>query len=441
MSSDEIKIPTEILQGIFHLLCDKPIALHDLKNESHFHEFLWAVGQVCRYWRGAFLSHTPLWTSFSLGHGTFRTPQFFEMNRRATLYLERSGQLPLTIFVSMPASGTQEFPKRIWGMLLSCLNRWKKADLRLGRGAALVLDGVLKRRECLSSLESLRISIPNSPTLKDHNAFQIAPHLTELDLSHPGYAAILQLPCAQLTKLKVDALCGESDDCNNLLRVLFQLENIEELHLRLAIYTQVLLSPALYPIIRLPGLRLLEISLFSAIIFSWFTVPLLEHLHIRFLHNEHTGWEGEIRSLIQRSSCHIRRLVLDNCGGVGMRAMKALAGVEELSINFPTSTLGVIQELTELDGCIYLPKLRVLQVQTRAIHQNMVEKLVTAISRLLEARGKRLSFPSHDVVPLEKFVVWFQTSGKIPDKVLEVMRGWPPFAQVYINVERLTPSP
>jgi len=33
-TSFEIPIPIEVLGDIFHLLCDGPIALHDLKNES-----------------------------------------------------------------------------------------------------------------------------------------------------------------------------------------------------------------------------------------------------------------------------------------------------------------------------------------------------------------------------------------------------------------------
>ncbi|KAF8341947.1 hypothetical protein F5887DRAFT_1217307 [Amanita rubescens] len=185
MSSE---VPTEILQDIFHLLCDEPIALHDLNNKSHLHEFPWAVGQVCRRWRGIFLSHTHLWTSFALEPADWRvrSPHFVEMNRRATLYLERSGQQPLTIdvTVSLPYSDFRTFPKKVWGTLLSCSKRWRKADLKLGDGAKLVLDG-LKYRGYMSSLESLRISIPHSLAPEHYNPIQIAPHLTELDLSNP----------------------------------------------------------------------------------------------------------------------------------------------------------------------------------------------------------------------------------------------------------------
>ncbi|KAF8341034.1 hypothetical protein F5887DRAFT_428652 [Amanita rubescens] len=446
MSSE---IPTEILHDIFHLLCDQPIALHDLNNKSHFHEFPWAVGQVCRHWRGAFLSHTLLWTSFALKPGNFRSAHFVEMNRRAALYLERSGQQLLTIDVSMPCSGTQTFSKKIWGMLLSCMRRWKKADLKLGGGAKLVLDGLLRYRGCMSSLESLRMSIPDFLAQARHyNAFQIAPHLTELDLSHPGYVATWQFPWAQLTRLKLEILRGEFDKgSNNPWGVLFQLENIEELHIIISsIGVPRRRSPL--PITRLPSLRLLEISLVFAMMFSWFTAPSLEHLHIHgcaefcynWLHDEQPN-EREITSLIQRSSCHIRRLILDDFRAKEMRIlMKALASVEELAITYPMRTLDVIQDITGLEGCIYMPKMRVLQVRTHIVYE--VEKTVTGISRFLEVRGKESSLPSHNIVPLEKFVIWL-TFKLFPDEVLEVMRSWPSFVQVYINgsvLERLTPS-
>ena len=446
----EITIPTEVLSDIFHLLCDAPIALHDLKNDSRFHEFPWAVGQVSRHWRGAFLSYAHLWTSFSLKPGTFSTAHFAEMNRRATIYLERSGQHSLTIDVSMPCSGPDKFPKTIWGMLLSCLKRWKKANLVLGYGSA--LDELLRCRGYMSSLESLTISVSDFLALKNYNTFEVAPHLTELDLFHPRYAQKWQFPWAQLTKLnlRVSWAWEQFDDhhSNNLWGVLFQLKNIEELHIIGGAR-----PPSPLPMVCLPCLRLLEIF---AMIFSWFTAPLLEHLHIHGCtdpaydwSNDHQPYEREITSLIQRSSCHIRRLVLENCGTKEMRIMmKALASVEELSINYlgPPS---IIQDITGLDSCIYLPKLQVLEVtesfrmQNTLVAVSLLANAVTVFSRLFEVRGKELSMASHDIVPLEKFVLRLTLRGECPDNVLEMMHGWPSFAQVYINgfvLKRLTRS-
>ena len=444
MSSD-ITVPTDVLCDIFHLLCDAPIALHDLKNKSHFHEFPWAVGQVCRHWRGAFLSYTPLWTSFALKPGTFGAAHFAEMNRRATIYLERSGQQPLTIDVAMRRSYAENFPKSVWRMLLSCLKRWKKVNLVLVHGAA--RNEFLRCRAYMSSLESLRLSIPNSTALKNYNTFQVAPHLTELDLAHFGYSATWQFPWAQLTKLKIKASCAEFSDSysNNLWGVLFQLENIEELHIITTFRRTTPPSPL--PIKHLPGLRLLETPLAFATMLSWFTAPLLEHLHIHGdSHNTdnyfHWG-QQELMSLIQRSSCRIRQLAFQNCSGrvEEMRMiMKALASVEELSINF-LSSFTIIQDITGLDGYIYLPKLQVLQVKC-ILRGDLGKYTATLFSYLLEARGKGISLASQDIVPLKKFVLWLTVEGKCLDEALEVIYGWPSFAQVYINgsmPERLNP--
>jgi hypothetical protein len=395
---------------------------------------------------------TYLWTSFALKPGRFDAADFVEMNRRAAIYLERSGQQPLTIVVSMPCSWTEKFPKTVWRMLLSFLKRWEKADLVLRRGAA--RNELLRCRGYMSSLKSLRMSIPNSTALKNYNTFKVAPHLTELDLAHRGYTATWQFPWAQLTKLKITASCTEFNHSysNNLWGVLFQLENIEELHI-ITSFGHVT-PPSPLPIILLPGLRLLEISLPFAMIFSWFTAPLLEHLHIQsissanYLHHDQP-YKRELMYLIQHSSCHIRRLVLENCRMEEMRIMmEALASVEELSINYLKS-FAIIQDIARLDGCIYLPKLQVLQMTCKfGCGKNaltILENAITGFSCLLEARRRGLSLASHDIVPLEKFVLRLNLSlqGKWPDKVLEVVHSRPSFAQVYINgsvLERLAPS-
>ena len=437
--SSEITIPTEVLCDIFHLLCDAPIALHDLKNESHFHEFPWAVGQVSRHWRQAFLSYTYLWTSFALKPGTFNVAHFVEMNRRATIYLERSGQQPLTILMSMPCSDTEKFPKSVWRMLLSCLERWKRANLELDH--RLALNELLICRGHMLSLESLRISIPDSLALNHYNAFQIAPHLIELDLAHPNYVATWQFPWAQLTKLRIEASYEEfnSHYSVNLWGVLFNLKNIQELHIITTFGCVTLPSPL--PIIPLPSLWHLEISLAFGMMFSWFTAPLLENLHIHgckpYCSYHHEPYERELASLIQRSSCHIRRLALQKCREEEMRIMiKVLTNVQEVFISYIHSPeFALIQDIAGLDGPIYLPKLQVLRLTCGLTGNHRVENIVTEFSRLLEARGKGLSLASHNIiVPLEKFVLrLFPREEKCSDKVLEVMRSWPSFAQVYIN--------
>jgi hypothetical protein len=326
------------------------------------------------------------------------------------------------------------------------LKRWKEADLVLEDGAA--LDELLDCGEYMSSLESLRVSTPEI-FVKNYDAFEVAPHLTKLDLVHGGFAAAWEFPWAQLTKLRIETPCDSFKTYyanSNLWGVLSELENIEELHIIIETFSYPEL-PSSLAIKRLPSLRLLEITLGFAIMFSWLTAPLLEHLYIRGcnicsacppLHN-HQPYERQLTSLTQPLYCHIRRLTLERCRPKEMRIiLKALASVEELSINYPRH-LDVIEDITGVDGYICLPKLRVLRVAWIKSSWITLMNAMRIFSRLLEARGNELSCASHNIVPLEKFVLRLNLEGECSGTVLKFeTHGWPPFAQVYIS-DRLHP--
>ena len=177
----EARIPAEILSEIFHLLCDEPIALEQLENSSCFHDFPWAVGQVCGRWRTAFLSHPPLWTSFSLCN-PFPDPSaayFAEMNRRSAIYLKRSGQLPLALIIAID---TDTSILTTWKMLVSCSNRWRNAGILVPSTGTIIGDALLECRGRFPILESLTICKPGYKYTGCHDIFEIAPHLTELNL-------------------------------------------------------------------------------------------------------------------------------------------------------------------------------------------------------------------------------------------------------------------
>jgi hypothetical protein len=424
--SFETRIPTEILQEIFHHLCDEPIALH--KPVHHSDGFPWAVGKICRRWRETFISHPPLWTSLSMGASYYSASLLLSMKRRTGMCLERSRQLPLTIHVSESHSASEDFHMGIWEMLLSCSNRWKKADLVLGTGSA--LNALSKRRNKMPILESLKISICEMG--KDYSVFQVAPRLTELDLDLT-YQTIQQwqFPWAQLTKLRIEMNCLVFTD--ELHQVLFLLQSVEELRFSTAYYFPA--PQTRWPAVRLARLRVLEITPFIPGLLSWLITPCLEHIQIGNVNEEESCTEP-ISSLICRSSCHIRRLTIFYCGiPESRRIMTALASVEELSImDFPCT----IQSILGFDLCTYLPKLRVLQV---TCHQSIDperdgEQLVAKTSRFLEAchEESRSAF-SRDIAPLEKLALWlnWDPNWVIPHSMLEVMRSWPSFVDVYVN--------
>ena len=220
MSYEEI--PIEI--RIFLLLCEYPIAIHALDNRLRFDGFPWAVGQVSRRWREVFLSYPHLWTSLSLHDAGVDAylDSFAEMNRRTTLYLERSGQLPLTITVSVHSTEIKQFPRAAWRSLLSCSNRWKMAYLFMGHERS-TIDDLLECRNQISMLESMDLSMlatmDEFETLD--SAFAVAPRLTELKLEHVGQNYRWVFPWSQLKKLRIAIILNEA--------VLSQLQNVEVL--------------------------------------------------------------------------------------------------------------------------------------------------------------------------------------------------------------------
>lgn len=120
------------------------------------------------------------------------------MERRATLYFKRSGQLPLTVSVELIKYG--HFRITIWRMLLSCSNRWKWVRLD-AHMTDLALKDFLGCRGKFSTLEYLGKKFCGRP----YNAFEIAPRPNKLRLRESrhsrGCVGRWKFHWAQLTTL------------------------------------------------------------------------------------------------------------------------------------------------------------------------------------------------------------------------------------------------
>jgi len=84
-----------------------------------------------------------------------------EMNRRTTIYLERSSQQPLTLVVHVWGPIVKSFYTTIWGMLLSHSDRWKRADLDITMES--MINDLVGRRERMPILESLAVIAHTNP--------------------------------------------------------------------------------------------------------------------------------------------------------------------------------------------------------------------------------------------------------------------------------------
>ena len=449
MSHEET--PIEILCEIFGLLCEESIAIHVLDKRSRFNGFPWAAGQVCRRWREAFLSYPRLWTSLSLKYTYIwcydADPHgFAEMNRRTILYLERSGQLPLTITVyilaHMRTAKIKHFPRAVWKSLLSCSDRWKKAQVVLGNEPGMVND-LLECRNQISKLESMDLYI--DPIITEckpqDSAFVVAPRLTELKLlPHSRWV----FPWSQLKKLHIEI--------DNAEAILSQVQNVEELWITHCVR---LTLPNFNPssAIRLPHLRFFEVPVVCYHrIFDWFEMPLLEHLcvydRMKSFHFPEQ-WKAEIASSINRSACRIRCLTLKFCRGEVVHDITETlaASIERLCIKHPfrKTVPPLIQLIADSNG-VYLPNLQELEVIC-CPGQAVSKGFLPTIFHLLKAQ---LALTGHGVAPLKSVTVRLDLSDscnddafcymdhelnderriKILDKVVEMMRSWSSVADI-----------
>ncbi|KAF8337165.1 hypothetical protein F5887DRAFT_1244626 [Amanita rubescens] len=446
-------VPTEILCEIFLLLRDKPIALNELKNRLCFSKFPWAIGQVCRHWRLAFLSNPALWSSLSIEDPDHRSPSvayIAEMERRTAIYLRRSEPHPLTVIVCFKY--VDGFPKEVWDMLLSCSDRWKKLYLWLSN--QFFTDGLVSRRGKMPILESLRLSMTRSKRQNDLTAFEIAPCLTELELAYSDSGEReWAFPLAQLTKLNIDLPPSlDFTDSHRLRMFLLQLQNVEELRFTISYIKEGFGTLQCLPV-RFPRLRLLRTPLLYPGVFSWFEVPLLEDL-LTFCSLFSTAYDPDeckaaLLSLVHCSPCHIRHLTLENCKvEEAHNIMEALTSVEKLCIKYsiaPKRGPRLVRDIAEANG-IYLPNLRMLQVPCCP---GYFEEYVSSISYLLEVRNRKpqLTPASSEITSLERLIIavnWTYSDcyccsildKNIPSVInnaIKVMFSWPSFSVAGLN--------
>ncbi|KAF8337195.1 hypothetical protein F5887DRAFT_238224 [Amanita rubescens] len=431
-------IPIEILCDIFSLLRgNQPIYLGTLDSAQGFP---WAAaGQVCRRWRETFISHSPLWTYLSLYYPCGSAAHMAETNRRTVIYIKRSRQLPLTIEIyGHPSS-------EIMTTLVSCSNRWKNLYLQDNES---FMDFFLGCKGNLPILTSLTIRGHVASNLS--SIFAITPCLTELDLSEPILERRIAFPWAQLTKFSLFLHQRDYDRSRNeLSQILPQLQNLEMLQLLSWGFPDFPRSID-FPVAHLPRLLFFETSLDHFEVFSWFIAPYLEHLRIRDFRRDcsngcatYPNWNG-VFSLINRSSCRVRRLSL--LQGIFVAApvmLEALANVEELIIEYPMNTFPtILRYIAGFNDHIYLPKLRVLKMKYCPEHN--IGELVLTISQFLESRSKGSRLAPASCVPLEQLVIqleWCPHCKLTPDpgnidipcKALEVIRDVPSDADIYIH--------
>ena len=191
---------------------------------------------------------------------------------------------------------------------------------------------------------------------------------------------------------------------NELRAFLLQLQNVEDPQSTIP-NSKSPLADFKFPPVRLTRLRFLKLSVaFPGVIFSWFELPLLEHLWLDYCNcsNDNSdACQKEMTSLIDRSSCRIRQLTLE-CffGKVARRIMKTLANVEEFYIKHLVLHPRIVRKIAY---SFYMPKIRVLQVNCCP---GCFWGIAADLSRRLEVRSREsTTLSAWDTVPLERLTI------------------------------------
>ncbi|KAM6492363.1 hypothetical protein JOM56_012087 [Amanita muscaria] len=419
------EVPTEVLTEFFYLLCKKPIFVRELNNLSCKEDFPWAVGLVSRQWRTAFLSYPPIWASLTLSENYHDPPSSEsyakEINRRLALYLERSGGHPLRLNISLWSDYNKAFTKMALKMLSACSYRWQAAKFDLFCDAWR-LDSILPRKGKLPTLEwlEIRCAVDRKRT---RGIFEVAPRLTHAYIGPWAKISGWILPWTQLTELTLtinDDSVIENGDVPNLLPMLhnikeFRLRNYGEMDFE-GSFPQFTPTP-------LNQLRVLEVP--HPAILSWFEAPSLCEICFTDYqdYDEPLDVHGQISSLIQRSSCRIRKLSFDSDSTF---YVGTLNDVEELVIDYRRSP----ESCPSIDiSSGSLPKLRLLTIIC-SIHEDF-EPLVNFLTTALKSARVPTRSECSSGTPislLERVTVelhYDREQPKIPKRLLKVADKWP----------------
>ncbi|KAM6492345.1 hypothetical protein JOM56_012069 [Amanita muscaria] len=414
------EVPTEILTEIFYLLCKKFIYVCELNNSCHKEDFPWAVGLVCRQWRTAFLSYPPIWASLMLSDSFSGPPSSEsyakEINRRLALYLERSMGHPLRLDITLWSDHKKAFTMMTLEMLSACSHRWQTAKLSLLRDWA--LDSIHPCKGKLPTLEWLEIR-GAVDRKRARGIFEVAPRLAHAYIGPWEKGSGWILPWTQLTELTLKINEKSVIKNGDIPELLPMLHNIKELRFRLN-YHQLDFQggfPQFAPT-PLNQLRVLDVP--HPGILSWFEAPSLCEIYFTDCEDYHVDEpldvHGQISSLIQRSSCRIRKLSFNSGRKFYVGTLK---DVEELVIDY--QHFHGVRPSIDLSS---LPKLRLLIISCSVEEdfESLMNSLTTALkSARVPTRSECSSGTSISL--LERVTVELQEQ---PTKeLLKVADEWP----------------
>ncbi|KAJ7438550.1 hypothetical protein B0H11DRAFT_588700 [Mycena galericulata] len=291
------RVPAEILCEIFWwtLPYTRRAGAHTIQQAP------WRLGHICKRWRATALQYSPLWSTITLYAARNGWMSQASLLTMVETQLDRSANAPLHItFDCRDGEFVAAYSPRIIGLIMSFSPRWESARLRLDR---LLGDSLLNHLRSvkgqLPRLRTLEFTSSSGHVSVIGDTFSVAPRLREVIL------AGAEIPNASLPKIPFFQLTRYHGTCNydDGHEILASAPN-------LVAYGMTLVGrwdrQKIYPPLILSHLR--RIGTKGGSFFQYITASSLQEVWT-------SGQSGQwpLLDCIQRSSCHLVKLVLDDC--------------------------------------------------------------------------------------------------------------------------------
>ncbi|KAJ6603220.1 hypothetical protein DFH09DRAFT_1458490 [Mycena vulgaris] len=299
------RMPHELLSEIFVLaLPSREDALES--NRFDADDAPWTLGRVCGQWRLVALSSPSLWSLVVINYDDIvGSPSTAYPLSMLETQLERARSLQVYF---TPVTVESSHQNAVLLLLVNHSRRWERLALLLTPGIQPIIATL---RDRIPLLRKLRIEWNNpnleddsddetdTPQFKDLECFRVAPALRDASLVIEDRALSVPLPAHQLTRYELNGPWHMHVDILKLAT------NLVEARIFVA-DAEVMLSRVIPEgVIELRDLRRLYVS--DADILDSLRLPALEELGF---YHENSGDDDlrHVKSLLQRSSCNLRRL-------------------------------------------------------------------------------------------------------------------------------------
>ncbi|KAF7298539.1 hypothetical protein MIND_00800600 [Mycena indigotica] len=309
------------------------------------------ITAVCQHWRSVAIADPHLWTqTYYLVHHTRADDLLFEH------FLSRTLGLPIKYTVTL----TDLWPGELAPAdAFDSVDQWEEASLTSEGWPGALLD---ERIDC-PHLTKLTMNVEFTESeIESTDLLMNLPRLRELSIGAlPGLLSRLSFPTHQLRKLTLLQAQAPTEDSDTILRLLTQLEGLEELSMDILFDDDFVDDEdwGSKPPIRLPRLSILSLGVAWDFILQFLDLPALTTLHLS------PCYEGDSQLLepcVIRSSANITSLSLApepmSYGAYRTSLSPVLNSVKHLTVKLfhmdPDEAMRCSADLARLD---YLPNL------------------------------------------------------------------------------------